>query len=195
MIFKDVIVGTTASDLVNINKNELIARLGKGIDLDSPIVKQYIDEFNKGVTYRYAYVKIPFKHENEISYFENEMIQSSALSKVLKDSKEVLLLSVTVGIAIDKLIQKISIQKPMDAFIIDAIASAAVESYVDYVNNMICDGLKTTKRFSPGYADFPLEFQTYLLNRLSTKENIGIVLSDGYLMIPMKSITAVIGIE
>lgn len=195
MIFNDVIVGTTSSDLVPINELELAARLGCGIDFESEIIKQNIQNFKDNVTYRYAYVRIPFKYEKGLCYFENQQVSSSALSTVLKDVKEVILLSVTAGIEIDKIILKTSIQNPSSTFYIDAIASAGIESYIEYISDIICEGLNVTKRFSPGYADFSLEFQSYLLNRLVTKENIGIMLSKDYLMIPTKSITAVIGIK
>jgi hypothetical protein len=195
MIYRDIIFGTTPTEFVPTNKNELLARLGKGVDLSSDIIKHNIQLYSDNVKYRYAYVRIPFECKNDICYFENEQVCSSALSTVLNDAKEVILLSVTAGAEIDKLIAKSSIQNPASTFYIDAIASAGVESYIDYISEIICDGLNVTKRFSPGYADFSLEFQEYLLRRLDAKENIGIMLSSNYLMIPMKSITAVIGIK
>ena len=164
--------------------------------MNDDILKQYIAMFDNNVAYRYAYVRIPFKCENNICCFDgNKIIRSSSLSKVFKDAKEVIMLAVTSGIGIDKLIAKNEIINPSAAFYIDSIASASVESYIEYISDKICDGLDVTKRFSPGYADFPLEFQSYLLDRVSAQENIGIMLSSDYLMIPMKSITAVIGIK
>lgn len=195
MIYKDVIIGATPSSLVPINKNELIARMGNGINLDDSIIQEYNKKYNDTVTYRYAYARISFKNINEICYFEEHKVNSSALLKVLNGLNEVYIVAVTAGVNVDKLISKTYIQNPAHAYYIDAIASAGIESYMDYVNNLICEGLNVSKRFSPGYADFPIEFQSYLLNRLSAKENVGIMLSKDYLMVPMKSITAVIGIK
>ena len=195
MIFKDVIIGATESNLVPINKIELQARVGNGVDLNDYTLQQCLRSFNENATYRYAYAKVQFKYENGICYFDGEPVISSSLSKVLKDSKEVILLFVTSGIGIDKLIAKATIQNSIMSYFIDAVASACIESYMDYVSKMICDGLNVTKRFSPGYGDFPIEFQQYLLKRISAKEKLGIILSDDYLMIPTKSITAVIGIK
>ena len=195
MIYKDTIIGSAISSSVSMNENELRARLGKGINLDDEIIKKYVNIYYDKVSFRFAYTRMPFKIENEICYFENEAINSKSLLTVLKDCKEVILLAVTSGIEIDKLISKIAIQNPSDVFYIDAIASAGIESYMDCINKMICQELNVTKRFSPGYSDFPLEFQTYVLKRLSAQENIGISLSKDFLMIPTKSITAVIGIK
>lgn len=195
MIYKDTIIGSTISNSVSMNDNELRARLGKGINLDDEIIKKYMNIYFDKVSFRFAYTRIPFTIENEICYFENEAINSKSLLTVLKDCKEVILLAVTSGIEIDKLISKISILNPPEALYIDAISSAGIESYMDYINEIICQDLDLTKRFSPGYSDFPIEFQAYLLSRLSAQENIGISLSKDFLMIPTKSITAVIGIK
>ena len=195
MIFKDVIIGATSSDVVPINKIELQARVGNGVDLNDSVIQQCLHSFKENVTYRYAYVKVQFKCENGICYFDDEPVISSSLPRVFGDSKEVFLLSVTSGIGIDKLISKATIQNSTTSYFLDAVASAGIESYIDYVTKMICNDLNVTKRFSPGYGDFPIEFQQYLLKRVSAKENLGIILSDDYLMIPTKSITAVIGIK
>ena len=195
MIYNDVIIGETPSNVVQMNKTELISRLGQGIDIDSLQIKELINKYYDNVIFRFAYAKVPFKIIENTCYFENEKVISSSVHKVLQDANEVFLLAVTSGIKIDKLIAKLSIQIPSEAFYMDAIASAGIESYIDFINYKICEGLNVTKRFSPGYSDFPLEFQKYLINRLSANDNLGIMLSNDYLMLPRKSITAVIGIK
>ena len=195
MIYQNVIFGVTNSDLVEINKNELAARLKCDVDISNEAVSSYIKIFNENVTYRYAYIKIPFSQDNNMCYFGNSKVESKSLSIVLNGSKDVYLMAVTSGISIDKLIAKYSLLNPVASFYMDAIASAAIESYADYINEEICKNLNTTKRFSPGYADFPLEFQKSLLEYINAKETLGIELTKDLLMIPRKSITAVIGVK
>ena len=195
MVKNDVIIGTTSCEIVPINRIELAARLGNGISVDSDIIKQHIDIFNEKVTYRYAYTTVQCKCINDLCYLDETVVASSALSKVLKNSTEAILLAVTAGFDIDKLISKATLQNALAGFYVDAIASACIESYIEFISNDICKGLNVTNRFSPGYADFPLDYQIHLLDRLSAKESIGIVLSNDYLMIPTKSITAVIGLK
>ena len=48
-------------------------------------------------------------------------------------------------------------------------------------------------RFSPGYGDFPLECQGMLLEALEAGKRIGIKLTDSLLMMPSKSVSAVMG--
>lgn len=195
MINNGVIVGITPASVVPYNKIELAARLGKSNQIDEGVVNQYIEKYNKTVNYRYAHVKIPYKYVEGLCCFEEKNIYSPTLAKVLTYSKEVILLAVTSGLEVDKLISKSVIKNPSEAFLIDAVASAGIESYMEYIAAQICKDIKVTNRFSPGYADFPLEFQDYLLTRLSAKENIGIMLSNDYFMTPTKSITAIIGIN
>ena len=50
-------------------------------------------------------------------------------------------------------------------------------------------------RFSPGYGDFDLKYQKDILEYLDANKKIGISLTDSLMMIPTKSITAIIGIK
>ena len=54
--------------------------------------------------------------------------------------------------------------------------------------------LERTFRFSPGYADFPLEVQPKLLELLDAPRRIGLTVSPGLLLVPTKSVTCVIGV-
>jgi cobalamin-dependent methionine synthase I len=50
-------------------------------------------------------------------------------------------------------------------------------------------------RFSPGYGDLSLSVQSDLLNVLDARRNIGLTLSDSLMMIPQKSVTAIVGLK
>ena len=51
-----------------------------------------------------------------------------------------------------------------------------------------------TSRFSPGYGDFPLDYQRELLALTDAPRKIGLMVTSGSIMVPRKSITALIGI-
>lgn len=193
MRYNDVICGRAFPADFKINKNELAARLASSTDDDK--IKELIEEHNSAVSYRYAYAVMPVNVIDDIIEFDFMRIQSKSLAKVLDGSKQVVLIAFSSGIDIDRLISKKQYISNAEAFILDAIASAGVESFANYVCNAICAGKQTTKRFSPGYADFPLESQNKILKRLDAQNTVGITLSNDLLMIPMKSITAVIGIK
>lgn len=192
MLINDVVFGAIDKNDLILNKYELSARIGGSINLDD--YKEMIDIFNRASIYRFAYVKMPIIVESSRCFFENECVESQALSNVLQGCKEAIFFAVTAGIETDRLIAKSSIQNKAYAFILDCIGSAMIEACADHVNALITKDKNCTKRFSPGYADFPIEFQRIILNRLNAQHTVGISLSEMFLMTPMKSITAVIGV-
>ena len=195
MIYNDIIFGSVSHKDFEINKIELAARIGAGMDFQNDLLDKCIEEFNKFVSYKFAYARVPFYASESICDFGFASTQSEALSFVLKNSKETIILAVTTGIEIDRLISRLYLKNDPSAFFMDAIGSAAVESLADYVTDKICMGIEATNRFSPGYADFSLVFQKDLLARLNSNQTVGITLNDRFIMTPRKSITAIIGIK
>ena len=81
-----------------------------------------------------------------------------------------------------------------------AAAAALTESYVDSVNKKIRaeaaeKGLFCRPRFSPGYGDLPLALQTDFARILDMPRTVGVTLTDTLLMVPSKSVTAIIGLS
>ena len=117
----------------------------------------------------------------------------------LKNSKEVLLLAVTLGREIEKRIsyyEKINLTK---AVILDSCATAAVEELCDEIEieikkEMIKENEDITFRYSPGYGDLPLDIQSDFLKSINAEKLIGLTVSSHNLLMPRKSVTAVIGI-
>lgn len=127
-------------------------------------------------------------------------VTSKNLAKNLGGCGQVLLAAVTLGIGVDRLLTKYGKLQVSKAVIIQAAAAAMVEAYC----NALCQawkleyeekGLYLRPRFSPGYGDFSLECQELILNGLDAGKRIGITLTDGGLMVPTKSVTAVIGLS
>ena len=57
------------------------------------------------------------------------------------------------------------------------------------------EGCHLTWRYSPGYGDLPLEAQRELVRALDTHRKIGVSLTESCLMMPSKSVTAILGIS
>ena len=53
----------------------------------------------------------------------------------------------------------------------------------------------TKPRFSPGYGDLPIEIQKDFFRVLEPNRKIGVSLTESMMMIPSKSVTAIIGIS
>lgn len=84
-------------------------------------------------------------------------------------------------------------------FVVDCIGSAIVESVADYMEKCLqteldLNGLKRTNRFSPGYCGWHVKEQHMLFSLFPEKNPCQIELTDSSLMIPIKSVSGVIGI-
>ncbi len=192
---EQIITGITATEKIKINKIELAQRLKTDIDFNLEEINLCKQELFKVINYKYAYKKVSI----ELSYcdyvnFGFCKVKSKNLYNNLKGCSFAVILAVTAGIGVDRLLGRLELLSKSKCFITDAISSAAVESYCDYVNQYINEQYKTKPRFSPGYGDLPLEIQPDILNFLSADKTLGITLNESLLMTPVKSITAIIGV-
>jgi hypothetical protein len=127
-------------------------------------------------------------------------VKSKNLCEHLKDCERAVLLAATLGTEADTLLRRFSVQDMEKAVIAQAVCAAMIEAYCDSVTAEIesefaqkeepC--LYPTTRFSPGYGDLDIAHQKDILNLLNCSR-IGLTLTDGFMLIPSKSVTAVIG--
>jgi hypothetical protein len=148
----------------------------------------------------YLRVDIAHKTDNSIHLLDRIHWESRNLTKFLANSDEVFLLAVTAGHEIMALREQYQQEgKNFQAVIVDALGSEMVEAGIDWLNDYLRKSLKrefktTTKwRYSPGYGDFALSCQQDLAVLLQL-EQLGIRLNDHFLLIPEKTVTAVVGI-
>ena len=130
--------------------------------------------------------------------FGGLLVRSRSLEKNLAGCGHVTVMAATLGVGPDRLIARASVGRVSDMVIFQAAAAAMIEAFCD----MICGGLRREAeaagsvlrpRFSPGYGDFPLEFQADLFRALDIPKRIGVTLTESFLMVPSKSVTALIG--
>ena len=122
-------------------------------------------------------------------------VKSSNLAMHLADCDEAYIIATTLGVGIDRLFEKYNRILQTKAAVCDATASALIESFCDYVNEFVVNGREAVMRFSPGYGDFDLKHQKEILDFLDANKKIGISLTDSLMMVPTKSVTAIIGIK
>jgi hypothetical protein len=125
-------------------------------------------------------------------------IKGSTIIKHLSNSTFLSFILVTIGNKIDKrLSEYFEKGEYTNAVILDAIGTVAVEKSADMVNGIIAVEAKKfgyflTKRFSPGYGDWSLDYQKDFL-RLFASKRMDIKVNEAFLLDPQKSITAVVG--
>ena len=195
MIYNDILLGRIKSNDIKLDDNELCARLRVDPSFDKSSISHYINEVLSASDMRYASITVPVIIKGNIVDLSFEKVKSTSLSKVLRDSDQAIVFAITLGNQVDRLISKYALTNKAAAFIVDAIASALTESLAEHINQQLKTDKELTNRFSPGYADLSLDIQVPLLNRLDSERTVGISLNEKLLMIPKKSITAIVGIK
>lgn len=126
-------------------------------------------------------------------------IQSRDLVKLLANSKKCVLMAATLGMEVDKQISLKQKLDMLDAVILDACASVLIDQVCDEAEVGIIEALEEneflTMRFSPGYGDVPLETSSDLIDILQATKRIGLSLTKSHMLVPTKSVTAMIGIS
>ena len=120
-------------------------------------------------------------------------LASRDLWRCLRGAREAYLFAATLGHDVDRLIRKYAALSAADLLIVQAIAATAIEQYID--DETASWGEKLLPRYSPGYGDLPLSVQPDFLAALDARKTLGITLTETFLMIPSKSVTAIIGIQ
>ena len=125
-------------------------------------------------------------------------VKSRDLAKNLRGCGQVILFAATIGEGADFLTRKYSRMNVAKAVVMQAAAAAMIEAFCDEENEKLREqaeeqGWFLRPRFSPGYGDFSLEHQRDFARVLEMQKTVGITLSESLLMLPSKSVTAVIG--
>ena len=143
------------------------------------------------------------KVNSPVVALEGMTVKSETLARHLEGCRRVALLAATLGPEADTLIRRYSVQDMEKTVIAQAVCAAMIEAYCDETENEIAkkygmsffgsSGLGRTARFSPGYGDFDLAHQKDIANLLNCDRRIGLTLTTAYMLIPSKSVTALIG--
>lgn len=181
----------------NIKRNEILKNLqyrGSEIpqDIDN-LISQAIEELKKTAKPKYKHMEM----EKDFEGWQNILIGKD-VADLLDSSERIILMAVTLGNEIEMLIRRYSYSNLVYSVILDATAGAGVESLANDINielEKIYKPYYLTDRFSPGYGDLPISVQNNFLKLINAEKDLGIKTSESGIMIPRKSITAIIGIS
>lgn len=125
---------------------------------------------------------------------------SEQLARNLRACDQVILFAATLGSAADTAVRRASLRDMSRSVVMQAAAAAMIEAYCNDVQDeirgeMLSRGLYLRPRFSPGYGDCPLSLQKDITRMLDTSRRIGLTLTEDHLLVPMKSVTAFIGLS
>ena len=199
---------TTASIHIQptIENDKLAVRLGgqkkkslpKSILRKVQIVKPKLNRLIKP-SLHYRIVKPSAVDNAAVQLIETVKFTSAKLAKTLEDAEKIVCFVGTIGTAVENDISRLlGKQKLADAYILDAMASVAVENMIDRFQDLMenrfsAEDRTVTLRFSPGYCDWPVTQQKKLFNIFDPKK-LDVELLDSCLMKPRKSVSGVFGI-
>jgi len=126
-------------------------------------------------------------------------LSSSELSSHIKGADHIYAYLVTVGKDIeDAASSQMNSGDHLLGYLLDRIGSFAAESMAKNAEDalrrkLVSEDSSVSMRFSPGYCDWPLEEQSKLA-RIIDFRKAGVTLTGSSMMVPKKSISAVVGI-
>ena len=189
-----------------LNREEILRYLGYKDSGITPQIEKLLDrcesETLKIIQPKYIYKRFPVTHElSGICVGETGFVlRGKDIREHLKNCNEIFRLGVTAGIELDRKIRRYMVTEPDIGVVLDSCGIQAVEQIADMAEQEIeacvsSEGYHLTWRFSPGYGDLPLDTQKELVQVLDMHRKIGVSLTDSCLMVPSKSVTAILGIS
>ena len=152
----------------------------------------------KGVFCR---LKISERNTELIKLEDNIEFVSRNLSAMLEDCSEIILMGATVGREVtERISYEVNEGNASLGLIIDSVASQKADACLDWMTAFINKMLRkegkiiTARRYSPGYGDFSLANQRIIFDVLQLAK-LDLELTEKYILIPEKSVTAIAGIK
>lgn len=180
--------------LEKLNRSEAIRYLGgAGIQMNDQM-EVLMDECEKMVLEKAA----PKFLYIELDLPCDTIMGGRDIANHLDGCEKAILMCATLGAEIDKLIRISQISDMAKAVVLDSFASVAVEQVCNKVDEIIAEkyaGYNMTFRFSPGYGDYPISLQQDFLRMLDAPRKIGLTTNENFLLMPTKSVTAVMGLS
>jgi hypothetical protein len=192
---------------LNLTKENLTTAMGYTDQKDYPILDDSIDEvFNSGdslceIIGGYAIFDNPAfnKTDYTVEFCGTSFQIGKILFQQLKKSQKIAIFICTAGNRIHDLSKEfMSKDDLLKGYVYDLFGSLVVEAAMDIIQDKLkikasSSGLKITNRYSPGYCGWNTIEQKKIFSILP--ENFcGVKLTDSFLMLPIKSISGIIGI-
>lgn len=191
-------------ELLHLNRAEAMRYMGYKNQKPSDNIVSLIDECENVllslIKPRYTYKVFELDKSDNMIYVKGTSLgfEGNDIRSHLSECDRCILMCATVSADVDKIIRSYETTDMTKAVVTDCLASAAVEQVCNQAEAEIKTSLKDynfTWRFSPGYGDFPLSIQPEFLKVLDAQKRIGLNCTDSLILIPRKSVTAVIGIS
>jgi len=196
-------------DSIRIPEKEVLRRLGyphDSLEQIDPGMRNIMEEAMqlarglfkpKGIC---RFLRVASRADQEMAFRESPFrIHSRQVTRMLENSDPVVFFMATLGPDFDRAVETLLQEGEVTrAFVLDAIGSETADALADELHRnrlgAAADrmGYAVTPRFSPGYGDWTITVQPDLAD-LCGGRRIGISVTPSCLMVPKKSVSAVLG--
>ena len=166
-------------------------------------IKHMWEEAFSKVAIRVGYIILPpdqfHWQQTVLNCGKVKFLSGKIITNQLRNSQTVAIFAGTAGAAFDSWSKQLFDQGDFpEGYIADMMGSEIVEAAIDWLEIKIRAklqqrSLKMTNRFSPGYCGWNVREQFKLFSLLPEKF-CGITLTDSALMVPIKSVSGIIGV-
>lgn len=191
--------------LSRIRLEEVLRYLGHGgQDLDSTLldrIEQGVQRCERELSPRFVWRVFDLVRRG--SEFEvagtTLVLRGASMNSHLDGACGVALLAGTLGVQSEATLRLLGSTDPLGQLIYDAACTDLVEWGADRTQEEIVEyarahALAHGMRYSPGYGDLSLDIQPVILDILQTPKRLGLTVTPQHLLVPTKSITALIGL-
>ena len=136
---------------------------------------------------------------DEIRIGDTTFHTGSIIAKQFRQAEKIVVFACTAGPGIREKYDQYTVEGDyLKAFFVDTLGTVAVEKAIDKIHHFILhqfekEGLHGTNRYSPGYCGWSVKEQHQLWKFLPPAYS-GITLTDSALMLPIKSVSGIIGL-
>lgn len=147
---------------------------------------------------RVIYRMFSISREHELLSAGELPLSGTDIARLLQTCDRIILLAATLSGQADQAIRRAGISDMTKSLVMDALASAGIEQICNRTETTLqkkLPGVYFTWRFSPGYGDLPLSLQPRILQLLEAQKRLGLTVTPEHILIPRKSVTAIIGLS
>jgi hypothetical protein len=165
------------------------------------LVNNYIGKARELFKASYSYIISDIKLiDGSQVFMESSLVfESKVIAQLLQHCEKVAIFLLTLGNRLDETMRDLAENGLiLEAVVLDAVGTDGVERLAEFVQGRItamakAQGYCTSRRFSPGYCDWALPQQEMVFQAINGNFP-DIRLTEGFMMIPQKSISGIIGL-
>ncbi len=187
-----------------INRSEALRYMGYKKDMDIKNTEHILDKCEKEllsvIKPRFCYRIFDIDKKGDPLSFKGckLTLEGNDIAAHLRGCDKAVIMAATLSSDTDKLINRYKVRDMTSAFILDCMASAAIEQVCDMAQSEIIKAhhiKNITWRFSPGYGDLSIKLQREMIACLNGERLIGLTATENNILMPRKSVTAIMGIS